>query len=97
MLVILNKYFNGGVNRHFPDMTGKIVIITGANTGIGFETLREMAKLNPKKIILACRNKERGTKALVKVQKELNVNNLELMMLDLNDLNSVKQFADKFK
>ena len=35
-LALLKRYFNGGRNMHYPDLTGKIVVITGANTGLGY-------------------------------------------------------------
>jgi hypothetical protein len=38
---------NGGKNIHFPDLAGKVIIITGANQGIGFATAQELQKLNP--------------------------------------------------
>ena len=37
------------------DLTGKVVIVTGANTGIGFEAAKHFATMNPAKLILACR------------------------------------------
>ena len=36
ILALLKRYFNGGKNIHSPDLAGKVVVITGANTGIGF-------------------------------------------------------------
>ena len=36
VLFLLKKYFEGGVNIHNPDLSGKLVIITGSNTGIGY-------------------------------------------------------------
>ena len=57
VLALANLYFNGGVNTYHPDLSGKIVVITGANAGIGFYTTLEIARLNPKTIILACRNR----------------------------------------
>ena len=56
LLALLKRYFNGGRNIHYPDLSGKIVVITGANTGLGFISAREMAKLKAHKIILACRS-----------------------------------------
>ena len=46
------------------DLTGKVVIITGANTGLGFEAAKHFASMNPQKLIVACRSKEKGEKAL---------------------------------
>ena len=53
---LLKRYFNGGKNIYSPDLAGKIVVITGANTGVGFETAKFMANLHPKKIVFACRS-----------------------------------------
>ncbi len=47
LLWLLKIYFNGGVNTYHPDLSGKIVVITGANGGIGFQTATELTKLNP--------------------------------------------------
>ena len=50
------KYFNGKINPFKnPDLTNKIVIITGANNGIGKETAKEISKTNAT-VIFACRN-----------------------------------------
>ena len=57
----LKKHFNGGVNKYTKtDLSGKTIVITGANTGLGYICAEEMAKLNAEKIILACRNETRG-------------------------------------
>ena len=88
-MFILNIWFNGGSNSHHPDLSGKVIVITGANTGLGYESCRAMAKLNPKKIILACRSEERATKAILKIKEEINVDILEFMRLDLNDLHTL--------
>ena len=89
---LLKIYFNGGKNIYYPDLSGKIIVITGANTGIGFVSAQEMAKLNPTKIIFACRSEARALEAMNKI----GGSNLEYIPLDLNDLNSVKQFANTF-
>jgi len=92
----VKMYMNGGTNKHYPDLTGKIIVITGANTGLGYISVEEMCKLNAKKIILACRNPDRGNKAVAQIRKDHGVSNVEFMQLDLNDLNSVKKFAAEF-
>ena len=54
----------GVKNKHWPDCSGKVIVITGANTGVGFISACEIAKLNPKKLILACRDPIRGNIAV---------------------------------
>ena len=95
-IFFLNIYFNGGVNRHSEPQTGKVIVITGANTGLGFVAAEELARLDPYKIILACRDETRGLEAVRKIQKSANTTCVEFMRLDLNDLNSVREFAVAF-
>ncbi len=68
LLYILKKYLNGGVNRYQPYMKGKVAIITGSNTGIGYETALELAKLECT-VILGCRDEKKGKEALEKIKK----------------------------
>eukprot|EP01114_Cavostelium_apophysatum_P000007 TRINITY_DN10008_c0_g1_i1.p1 TRINITY_DN10008_c0_g1~~TRINITY_DN10008_c0_g1_i1.p1 ORF type:complete len:308 (-),score=70.34 TRINITY_DN10008_c0_g1_i1:49-972(-) len=83
-----------------PYAKDKTVIVTGANTGIGFVTARELARYGAH-VILACRSKEKGEIAVVYITKEIanseHKGTVELMILDLSDLKSVRQFAADFK
>ena len=45
------------------DLSGKTVAIIGANVGLGFEAAKHFARMNPNRIILGCRSKERGEAA----------------------------------
>lgn len=46
------------------DLTGKTVVVVGANTGIGFEASKHFATMNPARLIMACRSQEKGTAAV---------------------------------
>ena len=70
------------------DMTGKIVIVTGANSGMGLATTSELAK-GGAHVIMACRSRDRGEAALRQAQQESGSSNIELMSLDLGSLTAL--------
>lgn len=78
-----------------PDQSGKTVIVTGANTGIGYETARVLAEKGAR-VVLACRSEERGRGAVRRIEAEQPAGSAELMLLDLADLDAVRAFADEF-
>jgi retinol dehydrogenase-14 len=77
------------------DMTGKIVIVTGANAGIGKATAAQLSDLGAT-VVLACRSKERGEAALGELSC-VDGRCFDLMQLDLADLDSVRAFAAAFE
>jgi len=91
----LKKYSNGGVCRYKTDLNGKVVIVTGANTGIGKETAISLAAMGAS-VVLACRDETRGNEALHEIQNSSGSKKVELMLLDLADLSSVKKFSSDF-
>lgn len=82
--------------KDIPDLTGKVIIITGANNGIGFQNVIQFAKKHAT-VIMACRNMDKGQKALDKVKKKVPEAQVELMKLDLASLASIKSFVETFK
>lgn len=76
------------------DLTGKVVLITGANTGIGRVTARELANRGAH-VFLACRSREKTEPVLQEIA-QLNRGKAEYLPLDLGDLNSVRQCAELF-
>lgn len=46
------------------DLTGKVVLITGANIGLGFEAAKHFASMNPERLIIACRSEAKGKQAV---------------------------------
>ncbi|HKL39237.1 MAG TPA: oxidoreductase [Cryomorphaceae bacterium] len=77
------------------DLNSKIAIVTGANTGLGFETAKAFAELGAT-VILACRNTEKGNKAKDKIIEQVPKASLEVSELDLADFESIRKFSDRF-
>lgn len=82
--------------QDIPDLTGKVIIVTGANSGLGFEDTKAFSGKGAK-VILACRNLKKGNNALLKIQKEIPKADVEVMQLNLANLDSIKNFASEFK
>ena len=78
-----------------PDLTGKVVVVTGGNSGIGFGAVRELARKGAH-TILACRSPERGQAAFDVLLAEVPGAKAELMLLDLASLASIERFATEF-
>jgi NAD(P)-dependent dehydrogenase (short-subunit alcohol dehydrogenase family) len=78
-----------------PDLRGKVIIVTGANSGIGFEAAREFARKGAT-TILACRDLEKANAAMAKIDAESPNAKVEVMHLDLASLKSIHEFADAF-
>ncbi|MET9573307.1 oxidoreductase [Streptomyces virginiae] len=77
---------------HIPDQSGRTAVVTGANSGIGYVTARELARRGAS-VVLACRSAARGRAALVRLRAEVPAAKAEFIPLDLADLRSVREFA----
>ena len=78
------------------DQKGKVVLVTGASSGIGFEAAKILANKNAK-VIVAVRNLDKGKVALEKIKSQNVDANVSVMMLDLADISSVRRFVDAVK
>ncbi|MDQ1374071.1 MAG: hypothetical protein QOJ09_1409 [Actinomycetota bacterium] len=76
-----------------PDQHGRVALITGANSGLGFQTARALAGSGAV-VVLACRNQTKGAEALARVTAEHPRATIELLELDLADLGSVRKAAN---
>jgi NAD(P)-dependent dehydrogenase (short-subunit alcohol dehydrogenase family) len=79
---------------NIPDLTGKVIIVTGGNSGLGFESVKAFAEKGAE-VILACRSEEKGDAAKNAIGKVDG--KIVIMSLDLMDLSSIKRFADGYK
>ncbi|WFD36826.1 hypothetical protein MCUN1_003716 [Malassezia cuniculi] len=82
---------------NIPDLSGRVIVVTGGNSGIGYETVAELLR-HKAKVYLATRSKERGEKAIAELRKLPNVTGtVEFIQLDVGDLRSIEKFAKEMK
>jgi len=97
---LLWKFFfsQGNQNRRVSkdSLQGKVVVITGGNTGIGKSVALDFAKRKAR-VIIACRSKERAEAAVKDIINITNNQDVEYMQLDLSSLQSVRQFVQDYK
>lgn len=77
------------------DLTGQVIIVTGANSGIGKVTARELAKMGAT-VVMVARSQARGSAALADVKAASDNKDVHLMLCDLSSQASIRQFAGQF-
>jgi NAD(P)-dependent dehydrogenase (short-subunit alcohol dehydrogenase family) len=77
------------------DLTGRTVLVTGANTGLGFEAARQFLTLHPKRFILAARSQKKGDDAAALLRKEYPSIIIDVWLLDMASYESVTAFAQR--
>ena len=82
--------------EQLSDQTGRVAIVTGANSGIGFETARVLAEKGAT-VVMACRNLVKTNPKADEIRGAHPEATVEVMELDLSDLESVRRFADAFR
>lgn len=82
-----------GICRSSAHMVGKTVIVTGGNSGIGFETAKNLADRGAR-VIIACRSTARGAKAAEEIVKSTGNRNVVSRHLDLSTFRSIREFCD---
>ena len=81
-------------NTH-PSLSGRVALVTGANTGIGLVTARELAARGAQ-VFIACRSVDKGRLAVDEIRTLTGSDKVELLALDLSDFASVRQCAAAF-
>jgi NAD(P)-dependent dehydrogenase (short-subunit alcohol dehydrogenase family) len=79
-----------------PDQSGRYAIVTGANSGLGLVTARELARAGAA-VLMACRNLDKGHSAVEQVRAAVPGAQLQLEELDLASLASVRAFAERYR
>lgn len=82
--------------RNMPDLPGKVIIVTGGNSGLGYESVKAFAEKGAQ-VILASRSADRGEEARASILGDVPKGKIEVMTLDMADLSSVKAFSQEFK
>jgi NAD(P)-dependent dehydrogenase (short-subunit alcohol dehydrogenase family) len=82
--------------ENIPDLTGRIILVTGGNSGLGYESVKAFAGRGAE-VVLASRSIEKGEEAKNDIKKTFPEGKIQVMELDLSDLASVSSFATTFK
>ena len=78
-----------------PSQAGKTVLVTGANSGIGYQAAVELAR-HGAHVLLGCRSEAKGQAALERLRREVPHANAELALVDMASLASIRSFATRF-
>ncbi|KAK3844480.1 MAG: hypothetical protein J3R72DRAFT_473136 [Linnemannia gamsii] len=98
------SFFHGDYYSHdqIPDLAGKVAIVTGANSGLGYATTVALAA-HGARVFLACRSEKRAKEAIERAKAEIKVKfphspapQLDFLELDQGDLNKTRQSAQEF-
>ncbi|KAK0186902.1 hypothetical protein F5146DRAFT_147778 [Armillaria mellea] len=77
------------------DLSGKTLVLIGANAGLGFEAAKHFAKMDPARLVLTARDEAKGKDALARLQQETGYTKAELWLIDLANFSSIIAFADR--
>ena len=77
-----------------PDQSGKTIVVTGANTGLGYEAARALSARGAR-VLLACRSQQKAEDAIASIEAQNGAVDVHFVALDLGDLSSVSQCAEQ--
>ena len=95
-LAVGKTFFDGGSWTSTPDLTGRTIVVTGGNTGLGKETCVRLAKLGAD-VIIGSRSPQRGADAAEEVRALANTDRVSSMVLDLSSMKSIQSFVKAFQ
>ena len=78
-----------------PSQQGRVAIVTGANTGLGYETALGLAQKEAT-VVLACRSQDKAEKAKADILKKVPNAAIDILLIDLSKLSSVREAASNF-
>jgi len=91
-----NNMSSKWTKQDMPNLNGKVAIVTGANSGLGYEIALAFAEKGAT-VVMAVRNLSKGEQAKNDILKAYSSASLDLMTLDVGDLSSVREFAEAYK
>lgn len=86
----------GWSTQDIPRQDGKVAVVTGANSGIGYFTALELARAGAE-VVIGCRDAQRGEEAAASLRRQSGEGKVRLVPLDLASLASVKSFAEQVR
>ncbi|OOG60392.1 oxidoreductase [Rhodanobacter sp. C03] len=84
----------GFTEADVPDQAGKCFIVTGANTGVGYEVTRVLAQRGAR-VLLACRDEAKAQEAMARIRLRTSSANLDFLSIDFADLDSIRTAAER--
>ena len=81
---------------NIPDLSGKVIIVTGGNSGLGYESVKAFAEKGAE-VILTSRDLEKGEAAKKEITNAKINGNVKVMQLDLMDKSSITKFAEDYR
>jgi NAD(P)-dependent dehydrogenase (short-subunit alcohol dehydrogenase family) len=83
-------------DKDIPNLSGKVILVTGGNVGLGKESILQLAHHNPSKIYMGSRNKEKAQAAIAEIEQAAPEANIIFLELDLSSFSSIQKAAETF-
>ncbi|KKY28409.1 putative retinol dehydrogenase [Phaeomoniella chlamydospora] len=81
-------------DKDIPDLSGKVILVTGGNNGLGKESILRLVKHSPAKVYLGARNEKTAEAAIVEIKQAVPEANITFVKTDLADFDSIKKAAN---